>query len=86
MDASLHQLIHLFALVQSYDINMRANHFTSMAPGMIVIGGVFFLHFGILTAIMLYNVGLVAGVANAMSPLLRTSQAQLLLAEKETRA
>lgn len=86
MDASLHQLIHLFDLVQSYDVNMRANHFTSMAPGLVVIGGVFFLHFGILTSIMLYNLGLVAGVANAMSPLLRTDQSQYLLTEKETTA
>lgn len=74
MDASLDQLRHLFDLTQAYGTNMRANHVASMAPGMIVIGGVFLLHFGVITSIMLYNVGLVAGVTNAMTPLLRTQQ------------
>lgn len=79
MDAKLDQLLHLFDLVAAYDTNMRANHFASMAPGMVVIGGVFFLHFGILSSIMLYNAGLVAGVANAMSPLLQTQTPNKLL-------
>lgn len=79
MDAKLDQLLHLFALVAAYDANMRANHIASMAPGLVVIGGVFFLHFGILSSIMLYNIGLVAGVANAMSPLLQTQPPNKLL-------
>lgn len=84
MDAALDQLLHLFDLTQAYDDNMRANHFASMAPGLVVIGGVFMLHFGVIASIMLYNVGLVAGVANAMTPLLRTPQPQqLLLSDKE---
>ena len=74
MDASLDQLRHLFDLTKAYDANMRANHVASMAPGMIVIGGVFLLHFGIIASIMLYNIGLVAGVANSMAPLLRNAQ------------
>lgn len=79
MDAKLDQLLHLFDLVAAYDANMRANHVASMAPGLVVIGGVFFLHFGILSSIMLYNAGLVAGVANAMSPLLQAQQTNKLL-------
>jgi len=74
MDASLDQLRHLFDLTKAYEANMRANHIASMAPGMIVIGGVFLLHFGIIASIMLYNIGLVAGVANSMAPLLRNAQ------------
>lgn len=76
MDASLAQLHYLFELTAAYDANMRTNHFASMAPGVVVIGGVFLLHFGVITSIMLYNVGLAAGVANAMSPLLRFPQKQ----------
>jgi len=72
MDGSLTQLLHLFTLTTAYDKNMRANHFASMAPGMVVIGGVFLLHFGVIASIMLYNVGLIAGVANAMAPRLHS--------------
>lgn len=77
MDASLHQLAHLFEFTQAYDVNMRGNRFVSMAPGMIVIGGVFLFHFGVIAAIALYNLGLIAGVANAMTPLIYSGPLQL---------
>jgi Cu2+-exporting ATPase len=85
MDATLGELTGLFDLADAYDANMRANHVASMVPGMVVIGGVFLLHFGVITSIMFYNVGLIAGVANAMSPILRTGQPQQkFLPNKET--
>ncbi len=71
MDASLDQFAGLFDLADAYNANMRTNYVASMVPGMVVIGGVFLLHFGVIASIMLYNLGLVLGVANAMSPLLR---------------
>lgn len=74
MDASLDRLNDLFDLASEYGTNMRFNYVASMAPGMVVIGGVFLLNFGVITSIMLYNLGLLAGVANAMSPLLRLPQ------------
>jgi Cu2+-exporting ATPase len=74
MDASLDQFAELFNLADAYNGNMRANYLISMVPGMAVIGGVFMLHFGVISSIMLYNLGLVIGVANAMSPLLRLRQ------------
>ncbi len=84
MDASLDQLTGLFELTAAYDTNMRANHVASMAPGLIVIGGVFLLHFGVITSIMLYNVGLLAGVANAMTPLLRSPERLLATPQPAT--
>ena len=83
MDAALDQLTGLFELTQAYETNMRGNHVASMAPGLIVIGGVFLLHFGVITSIMLYNVGLMAGVTNAMTPLLRLPQKQPALPRLE---
>ena len=84
MDATLNELTGLFDLANAYNANMRANHIASMAPGIAVIGGVFLFHFGVLTSIMFYNAGLITGVANAMSPLLRTARPQQLLPNKET--
>ncbi len=73
MDGSLDLVAHLFDITAAYKENMRVNQFASMAPGMFVIGGVFFLNFGVITSIMLYNLGLVAGVTNAMTPLFRST-------------
>jgi Cu2+-exporting ATPase len=71
MDASLNQLAHLFELAQNFEHNMQANLITTIIPGVICVGGVFLLHFKLLTAVMIYNVGLVAGVINAMTPIVR---------------
>ncbi len=71
MDASLNQLAHLFELARNFEHNMQANLMTTIIPGAICVGGVFFLHFNLLTAVMLYNVGLVAGVGNAMAPIVQ---------------
>jgi Cu2+-exporting ATPase len=71
MDASLNQLAHLFELARNFEHNMQNNLITTIIPGAICLGGVFFLHFKLLTAVMLYNFGLVAGVGNAMYPIVR---------------
>jgi Cu2+-exporting ATPase len=71
MDASLNQLAHLFELAQNFEHNMQANLITTIIPGVICVGGVFLLHFKLLTAVMIYNVGLVAGIINAMTPIVQ---------------
>jgi Cu2+-exporting ATPase len=68
MDESLNQLPHLFDLALELDANMRDNFMASVVPGIICISGVYFLHFGVLAANLIYFIGLTAGVANAMSP------------------
>jgi Cu2+-exporting ATPase len=71
MDASLNQLAHLFEIAQDFEHNMRGNLITTLVPGIFCIGGVFFLHLGIVSAVMIYNVGLAAGVTNAMLPMVK---------------
>jgi Cu2+-exporting ATPase len=71
MDGALDQLVDLFVLAKHYERNMRSNYVASMAPGLVVIGGVFLLNFGVIESIMLYNLGLIGGVANSMLPLLQ---------------
>ena len=85
MDENLTQLVRLFDLAQELDSNMQGNLVLSIVPGVLTIGGAFFLHFGILSAIWLYNIGLVAGVANAMQPMInyqRKSQNRLDVSSK----
>ena len=70
MDGSLKSLGQLFAIASELDSNMKGNLWATIIPSVVTIGGAFFLHFGVLSAIWLYNVGLLAGVANAMRPML----------------
>ena len=73
MDGELTQMGFLFNVADSYEKNMQQNWFTTMVPAVVCVGGIFFLHFHVLAGVILYNIGLTAGVANAMSPLLRYS-------------
>jgi Cu2+-exporting ATPase len=68
MDSHLNQLDHLFEIAKEFNTNMKNNLNLSIIPGFICWGSVFFLHFGIVTTILLYDAGLLLGVWNAMSP------------------
>ncbi len=68
MDKSLIHLPYLFDLANNFDNSMKNNLAITIIPGVICIGGVYFLHFGIIAATLLYNAGLAVGVGNAMLP------------------
>ncbi len=71
MDGTLTNLSQLFDITYDFESNMKNNLRTSIIPGVICLGGVFFLSFGLVTGMILYNLSLLAGLANAMSPLLK---------------
>lgn len=71
MDGDLTKLDFLFDIAHSYEKNMQQNFLSTMVPAVICVGGIFFLNFGVLSGVLLYNIGLLIGVGNAMSPLLR---------------
>ncbi len=71
MDASLQQVANLFDIADEFERNMKVNLWTTLVPGVLCISGVYFLHFGLAIAIILYNIGLVAGVSNSMLPRLQ---------------
>lgn len=77
MDKSLVHLPDLFYLANELDNNMRNNLAITIIPGIICIGGVYFLNFGIIAATLLYNAGLAVGVANAMLPAIKNFNAKL---------
>lgn len=69
LDASLNQLGYLFDIATDFETNMQTNLNLSVIPGLICVGGVFFLGFGLVSGMVLYSLGLAAGLLNATSPL-----------------
>jgi len=74
MDESLKQLPLLFDLANRLEKNMRTSFVTAVIPGVLCVGGVYFFHIGVITASILYNLSLGAGVGNAMLPKIRNSR------------
>ena len=71
MDGTLNQLICLLDLAQTLERNLSTSVIMTIIPGVLCIGGVFFFHLGILSSIMLFNLGLAASVSNALLPLIQ---------------
>lgn len=70
MDTTLKQLPTLFKLAQEMDDNLKTGLSIAVVPVLLIWGGVFFLHLGILGAATLFEISLWAGIGNAMRPLL----------------
>ena len=68
MGGSLRQLDGLFSIGRRYDGTMRNSHVISFAPSLATVGGVVFLHIGVTSALTIYSLGLIAGLANSLSP------------------
>ena len=73
MDDSLNQLIKLFDLSESLEINFRNSVLWDVVPNVICIGGAFFLQLGVYGALAIYTIGLTGGVINGMLPLIQTA-------------
>ncbi|MDM8518043.1 heavy metal translocating P-type ATPase [Desulfobacterales bacterium HSG16] len=71
MDTNLNRILDLFDITQNMQSNMKNNIITSLIPGVMGIGGVFFFNFGFVSSIVLYNFGLFAGISNTMLPILK---------------
>jgi Cu2+-exporting ATPase len=66
MDGSLKHLIPLFDIAQRYNKNIQKSFMITLIPSAIAVGGIIFLHFGIIASITLYYTGLTMGMANAL--------------------
>lgn len=69
MDSSLEHLPVLFDIGHEFNRNLQANLAMAVIPGLIICGGVFLVNLGVAASIMIYNLGLLAGVGIAMKPL-----------------
>ena len=70
MNEKLDSLIQLIDISRDFEENQKTNLMISLTPGLMCIGGVFLLHFGIYTSFILDYSSLAIGVKNAMSPLI----------------
>lgn len=71
MDGTLNKLNRLFDIGDDFEHNMKINLVSSIAPGVICIGGVLFANFGLIAGIVSYYAGMFGGLANTMHPLLK---------------
>ncbi|MEM7343499.1 MAG: heavy metal translocating P-type ATPase [Chloroflexota bacterium] len=74
MDGTLNQFIYLLDIANELDTNLTRSTIMTIAPGVICVGGIFFLNFGLVSAIMIFNASLAAAVFNSMLPLLNYQQ------------
>lgn len=68
MDGTLNNVIGLLDIAQNLDTNLSRGTIMTIVPGIICVGGVFFIHLGVVSAILLYNIALWASVLNALLP------------------
>lgn len=71
MDTSLKQITSLLELASELDKSLTSSTALTVVPGILCAGGVFFLHLGVVSALILFNISLVASLSNAMRPLIK---------------
>ncbi len=71
MDGSLSHLCDLFDISKSLDVNLRRSFLSVIVPSVTNLTGIFLLHFGLLSVILIANAANAVGVGNAISPLLK---------------
>ncbi|NOS87693.1 MAG: heavy metal translocating P-type ATPase [Methylococcaceae bacterium] len=71
MSGNLSNLEKLFELSKEMDANLNVSMMATVVPGVVIVSGVFFLHTGVISAVILNNCGLFAGVSNSMMPLIK---------------
>jgi Cu2+-exporting ATPase len=69
MDGTLKNLLPLFELVDEFEGTMRRNKVVAFAPGIMAISGVFFLHFGVLTSMLILYSSIFGEIVNIFWPL-----------------
>ncbi|MCI5129673.1 MAG: heavy metal translocating P-type ATPase [Candidatus Electrothrix sp. AUS3] len=71
MDKTIGKLADLFRISKELEQNVKRGFALTIIPGGVCVLGVFFLGFGILSSMLLFNAGMAVGVFNSMLPSLR---------------
>ena len=74
MNGSLDHLPYLFHISDELEKSLKTGYVLSIVPGVICVGAVFLFDFGLVSTAILYNMGLVAGLGNAMMPIVKEMQ------------
>jgi Cu2+-exporting ATPase len=69
LSGSLSELGQMFDIAKAYEGNMQRNFWAVIGPCILCVGGVYFANFGLITTIVLKQVGLFTGIASALAPL-----------------
>lgn len=69
MDGTLKNLLPLFEMVDEFEGTMQRNKVVAFAPGILTISGVFFLHFGIATSMLILYSSIFGELLNIFWPL-----------------
>lgn len=86
MDGDLARIKSLFEISKAFEQNMLVNYKLSMVPGVITLTGVFFLHMGVVGALLVYFTSEIVALMNCMMPLFKdemTEEATALKAKKD---
>ena len=82
LNGGLQELCDLFDIGKEFAVNTRNNFWAVVGPCVLCIGGVYFASFGLVTTIVLKQLGLFTGIASALSPL-RAHRNELVLSRKQ---
>ncbi|MCB0064863.1 MAG: HAD-IC family P-type ATPase, partial [Caldilineaceae bacterium] len=69
MDGTLEKLPFLFMVSEQFHNTMQRNVTLSIIPAVFSVAGVFVFHWGLLSAFLIYNLGLLTGLLNSSQPL-----------------
>lgn len=74
MDGNLESFIKMLDLSREFESRQNTNMMISILPSALCMGGVFFFHFGLYMAMVLYYSGLTVGLGSSMRPLLKNAE------------
>ncbi len=83
MDSTLKKLPRLLMLADDFESTMKTNLAISFVPGIVVIAGVYVLHFGIALSMAIFYIGCFMGLGNILWPLVK-HQETLALPDQTT--
>ncbi len=76
MDGDLARIESLFEIARAFEKNMQANYLNSMIPGVITLSGVFFMHMGLVGALLVYYTSEIFALMNCMMPLIKDEMSE----------
>jgi len=79
MDGTLTPLNRLFQFSDEFEKVMQTNYKLSIIPGIMNIGGIYLLHFGIATSMLVFYTATLFGLANTFSPLIKHQNTRVSL-------
>ncbi|MEM7183346.1 MAG: heavy metal translocating P-type ATPase [Spirochaetota bacterium] len=74
MDESIAELDNLFEISSDFNANQKKGLTAVFLPGVMCVSGIFFLHLGIFSTFIFYNISALAGLTNSMLPRLLSSK------------